>query len=314
MDQSALLTRTWKILWKHKMLYLIGLAHIMVFFLPSLIFTIFTLTSLDWLKHWVINGVESLQDLPVYGWILIGLALLIGFALYLYLALSFRAALLQGAWLAETDETGTFSFSQLWSLGQSRVLRLILLPLLVWGVFGIGWVVAVPALVVALELEMYWMFCLVLPLIIIMGIVMMILQIISQMGNAGIVGENLGVIAALKRAWNLAGQNKVSVGLLMVLLTVINYGVSMVIQTPPSILTGLLPSFGSGSDTMDIILIITLVTILVSVLYAGVFTSFNDTAWIVAFRRLSHPPEPIGAEAHAEQSNPTTGEPLVVLD
>ncbi|HOD03580.1 MAG TPA: hypothetical protein PKH92_00920 [Anaerolineaceae bacterium] len=301
MNQGEVLSRTWKLLWKHKVLYLLGLVSSLVFSGPTFICIIFLLTSLNKFESLYHSMNNRIQSMPIYGWVLIGLVWLAVWAVVLYLTQSFKAAQYRGAWQVDTAEPQELSFGQLWREGQPYVLRMVLLNLIFGGISLIGVLAVIIPFAYGMISEAYWLLCLALLVVFVLPAVTILIQIFIQLGGAAIVVENLGAIAAIRRAWDVAIHHKAAIALLMLFLYLINYGISMLIQTPFSFLIGLVPGF-MGTTSIVVILGMAALMWLVVVLYTGLWMSFNDTAWVVAYNRLTRPAEPALTDVKSPQT------------
>ena len=302
MNQGEVLSRTWKLLWKHKVLYLLGLVSALVSSGIGIVNVIAMLNSMDKAEEWTNTLLNTIRNTPLTTWVLLGLGLLVFWAVVLYLTQAFKAAQLRGVWQVDTAEPQQLSFGQLWQEGQPYVLRMILLSLVFGGISLIGVLTIFIPFIYGMFSETYWLLCLTLPLMVVLLAATILLQVFTQLGGAAIVAENLGVVAAIRRAWDVAIHHKAAVALLMLFLYLINYGISMLIQAPTSLFTGLI----NGGIEMDYDIFpmlqgLMIIMMLITVLYIGLWLSFYNTAWLLAYNQLTRPVDPAPVDAEPPQ-------------
>ena len=209
MNVGEILTRAWAIIWKHKVLFLLGL----ILSLTSGGGSNYRSSSTDFFNNQgnqpeIFGGqlpgaydFESMiESIPVYGWVFIGLAALALIVLFTYLNLSATAAFNRGAWRADMLNVEQMSFNQLWREGQPYLLRLFLFGLL-------GFLITLAAVLVIILPMLFFavigLACLTLPFFLVFFLGLIFIGSILNLGTIGIVAENLGVIDALKRAWGM---------------------------------------------------------------------------------------------------------------
>jgi len=301
MNQGEVLSRTWKLLWKHKVLYLLGLISMLISSAPGIVPSFFLYITPKAFENWANSITVSIQTVPITGWVLIGLGLLVFAAVILYLTLSFKAAQLRGAWQADTAEPQQLSFGQLWQEGQPYVLRMILFSLIVGGVSLAGWMAVISPLYNGNISKALWLNCLIFPVMLILAAATLIIQCLLQLGYDAIIAEDLGVIAAIRRAWNVAIHHKAALALLTFFLFLINIGGSALIQAPFMSLAAISSISATEQSSNLAPLVISGIMTLALILYAGLWMSFNDTAWLLAYNQLTRPVDPAPVDAEPPQ-------------
>lgn len=294
MDISAIFKRAWEITWKHKGLWLLGIlancssgssqTSSNVSRIPQYNVSRGEFPQID---HW-------LQSVPEGTWIAIGIAVIGGLIL---LALIFWAlaavgngGLIAGFHMAETGETVTLAstfqqgFRYFWKL---LVIQLILglaslaviLPLIFGGALlsiltlGIGLICFLPLI------------CLLIPL----GIALSIYTLLTQIA---LIVEELDLVAAFQRAWDVFRSNLGEVIVMGLILGVGSFVVGLILAIPFILMvlpfiTGLIV----GTETSTFAgLSVTLIGILfympVLLLASGIMRTFITGSWTLTYRSL----------------------------
>ncbi|HQF62660.1 MAG TPA: hypothetical protein PLT26_09185 [Anaerolineaceae bacterium] len=296
MNVGEIFTRAWEIIWKHKVLFLLGL----IMSLASGGSSSYRSSSSDFFNNQgnqpeIFGGQlpdahsfeAMLESIPVYGWVLIGLAVLALIVLFIYLNLSATAAFNRGAWRADMLNVEQLSFGQLWREGQPYLLRLFLFGLL-------GFFISLAATLV-LSLHMVFLIianlvCLALPFCLVFFLGLIFLGLILNLGMIGIVAENLGVIDALKRAWGMLLDHWGH----LILISIIQFLIS----------TGFLIVFGlpfvgyyiatQGFVTAELstgLIVVAVIYGLIFFLASSALTTYVQTTWVVAYNQMAYPLE-----------------------
>jgi hypothetical protein len=294
MDISAIFKRAWEITWKHKGLWLLGIlancssgssqTSSNVSRIPQYNVSRGEFPQID---HW-------LQSVPEGTWIAIGIAVIGGLIL---LALIFWAlaavgngGLIAGFHMAETGETVTLAstfqqgFRYFWKL---LVIQLILglaslvviLPLIFGGALlsiltlGIGLICFLPLI------------CLLIPL----GIALSIYTLLTQIA---LIVEELDLVAAFQRAWDVFRSNLGEVIVMGLILGVGSFVVGLILAIPFILMvlpfiTGLIV----GTETSTFAgLSVTLIGILfylpVLLVASGIMRTFITGSWTLTYRSL----------------------------
>jgi len=303
MNQGEVLSRTWKLLWKHKVLYLLGFIRALVWAgLTVLGFNIMYISPAEF-ENWVNSTGISIQAIPIIGWGLIGVVMVAALALILYLTLFFTAAQYCNAWQANTDEITKLSFGKLWRNIHPYALQMFLFSLILGGISLVAAMAVGTPVLYVVKLQHFYPSYLAAPLFFLQTAASFVLFILFSLGYAGIVTEGLGAIAAIRRAWEVAIHHKAALALLTFFLLLINIGCSALIQTPLMPLVAMSSISVTEHSSNLAALVILSIMILVLILYTGLWLSFNDTAWVVAYNRLTRPEPPASTPAEPTQTN-----------
>ena len=295
MDISAIFKRAWEITWKHKGLWLLGILANCSTGGGSQ-----GSSNLSRIPEYQTGGGEFpqiehwLQTIPEGTWIAIGIAVIGGFILlaliFWVLAAIGNGGLIAGFHMAETGETVTLAsafqqgLSYFWKL---LVIQLILglaslaviLPLVFGGALlsiltlGIGLICFLPLI------------CLLIPL----GIALSIYTLLTQIA---LIVEELDIVAAFQRAWDVFRSNLGEVIVMGLILGVGGFVVGLILAIPFILMvlpfiTGLIV----GTDTSTVAgLSLTLIGILfyIPVLFvaSGIMRTFITGSWTLTYRSL----------------------------
>ena len=276
MNIGEVFSRSWEIIWKYKVLWIFGL--------------LAGLTGGSGGNNFRYNLEQSGRvnispdTLPAWA---IGLLVLLFLALLVVLIVVStlgRAGLVRGAWLADSGETN-LTFSRLFRESQPYFARVLLLGILV------------VAVAVALLLV------LIVPSILTCGIALIclvpffiLLSVIVELAIVAIVGEDLSIIDSLRRAWEIVRANLalvIAVSLVIVIASsVIGFVVSLpliAILAPAAALVS--SNAGQASNTALIVSFFLFLFYLPILLGAqAIITTYVETVWTTAFRRLTGRP------------------------
>jgi hypothetical protein len=129
--------------------------------------------------------------------------------------------------------------------------------------------------------------CLLIPIMFVVG------MIIRQSQNA-IVLEDMDVMPALSRGWEVFRANLGPIIVMAIILGVIGFVVGIVIALP--ILLVVVPAamaftFGSGEGTMPIMFMVVCVCLYAPVLLVlqGILTSYIESAWTLTYMHITQP-------------------------
>ena len=76
----------------------------------------------------------------------------------------------------------------------------------------------------------------------------------------------------------------------------------MLIQAPTSLFTGLINGgIGMDYDIFPMLQGLMIIMMLITVLYTGLWLSFYNTAWLLAYNQLTRPVEPAPVDAEPPQ-------------
>ena len=291
---SAIFKRAWEITWKHKGLWVLGiLANC------SGGGTRFS-SNVSNVPQYSTGGGEFpqierwLQSIPEETWIAFGIAVVCGLLL---LALGFwvlaaigNGGLIAGFYMAETGETVTLAsaFQQgiryFWKL---LVIQLILglasLVVFVPVIFG-GALLSILTLGIGL-ICLIPLICLLIPL----GIVLTIYTLLTQVA---LIVEELDIVAAFQRAWEVFRSNLGEVIVMALLLGIGGFVVGLILAIPfilmaLPLITGLIV----GTETSSVAgFSVTLIGILfylpVLLVAGGIMRTFITGSWTLTYRSL----------------------------
>lgn len=292
MDYGEILSRAWNVISKHKILWLFGVLASCGTGQQSSSFN-FSFPSPD---------VTTFDDFQDFGRIIPeeSLPLIIGMiCAFFILAIVFfiigvigRVSLIKGTLQVEAGAE-SLSFGQLFKDSQPYLARALGLNLLVI-LAGIAIVVVFIVVVIPLTLVtvgLIWLcliplFCLLIPVSFYLGIVL-------EQANIAILAEDLGIMDALKRGWNVARENLGSV-IVMGLILILGGGILTFIISIPSIfiLFPIIRGFLIGEESsfqgwLLIAGICLVVYIPIFVFLNGILQSYIKSAWTLTFLRLT---------------------------
>ncbi len=308
MDYGEIITKSAKLIWKHKILWLFGLlaglgggtgnANL------SYGFNAFDFNGGNYnlpqpLQSFFLGLADMIRQTP--GWFFFMLFTLVcGLGLVFFLISVFgRTALTRGAWQADSGVD---------HLGFGQLVNESVAPF--WRVAGVTLLVGLPGFAIALIFIFIFIFglvtsfsreipgvaiillCVGLPLVCLLVPFFWFLGIWSEISTVAIVGEGFGIIAGMKRGWQLIRRNLGPVLLVAVLALVAQIGLGLLlglIIAPIGIgaLLGGLIFNGSGTFSLAFFLPFLLIAIPLSLLLGAVFQSYIGTLWTLVFRRLA---------------------------
>lgn len=308
MDFGEVLGKAWRIVWKHKVLWIFG------------IFAGCTSGGggggggggSGWQQNWdsgqpsgpeIGSQVEQFfqqagqwvsENLWIF--IILGLLVLVLAVIGAFLGTIGKIGLIRGAFRADSGEE-TLQFGELFrgslpyfwrvfllSLLIGVAAMVIFVPLAIFGVVtaGIGFLCIVPLL------------CVLVPLLFAVGIVV-------QQANAAMVIEDLSMMDGVRRAWGVVKKN-VGPVLLIWLITAVIGGVIGFVLALPFIVIAIPAVIALAASPNEFPTAIVAVAGLCLVLYIpvlivaqGVLTSYVESVWALTFLRLTRPPEGKGA-------------------
>ena len=305
MDYGEIITKSAKLIWKHKILWIFGLLAGLGGgnTNPSFNFNVADINPGNLnipqpLQRFFTGMAEMIHQTP--GWFFIMLIFLVcGFSLVLFLLGVFgRVGLTRGAWLADGGsdhlEFGNLvneSVPSFWRVaGQTLLVGLpgfaISVIFITFLIFGFVSSVSQEAPGILLVL-----ICVGLPLICLMVPFFWFLGIWSQLSTVAVVGEDRGVIDGLKRGWQIIRSNLGPVLLIGVLVLLMQIGLGILIGlilAPIGIgaLLGSLVFSGGGTFSLGFLLPFLLVAVPLSLILSMLFQSYTGTLWTLVFRRL----------------------------
>ena len=247
------------------------------------------------------NAVTFIQNIPWWAWVLLGLALLALIVVSIFLGIMGRSGLIHGAAKGDGNPQ-RLSLGELWRESLPFFWRIFLLDLLYFGVgLAIVLLTVLPLILLTVAtLGLIWLaliplLCLLIPL-------SWALDIFVKQSYVALVNDNLGVIDAIKRAWQVFKPNlghMIVVGLILFFISLI---AGLVIMLPvmfalAPVLIGFINNTAESMRTGVITaLIIMGVYLPFGILFSGVLRSYVTTAWTLTFRRLTAQPAAAGVD------------------
>jgi len=307
MKFGEILSKAWKTIWKHKILWLFGIlagcsANVSAggnfryqysssgnnvqdapnFFVPDA-------------QNSINRFFDSLSNIQPWAWVLIGLSILI-----LILAISFISLLLgtlgttgviKGTLMAEDlgEEDKPLSFGKVFKGLKPYFWKVLLLTLIV-NVGGVilGLILAIPILILAV-CTFFLGAILLIP-------VSWFIATLVQFTTIAIIEENLGIIDAFKRAWSLLIKNLGNVTIMFLILGVGGVLVGLFLAVP--IFLSLIPMFVHMGDIMTVgyeairenmtlTAILFAIALPIVIFLGGVLQSYILSAWTLTYRQIA---------------------------
>ncbi|PKO05757.1 MAG: hypothetical protein CVU41_10045 [Chloroflexi bacterium HGW-Chloroflexi-3] len=318
MNYSEVFSKAWKIVWKFKALWIFGIfsscarlnsgggggssgggggsSHLInsggVFAFPNVVLP-------KQVFQWYLQF-QNAWDTEPWGVFLILLAVFFVVmalvVLSLFLGVLGRVGVARGAWLADDGEE-KLNFSRIYNESKPYFWRVFLFFLLLFAAsIAIGGLVAIPLLLVIVFTLGFGLLFLI-PLLIVVSFAV---KILIEQTIVAIVGEDLGVFAAIERAWKLLVEKpwpQVVVGLatsigemaVMFVLIIPIFLISIFFQTDAVIGVGAIIS-GAGF----------VLYLPVMILASGILYTYIGSVWALTFKRLTQPLVPAVVEVVAE--------------
>ncbi|HSM70499.1 MAG TPA: hypothetical protein VK851_03065 [Anaerolineales bacterium] len=289
-DFSEILSRAFQITWKHKILWLFSALPTLVSFLifPIMFIPIFSLEEGS-------TNTPFFVDSPVYGILFFLFFIFIFLISYVLYGIS-SAAVVLGAKQANEGTEG-FTFKELFIDSKPywwRVLGVLLLiglsvSLVFMAIFGCF------ALFGAVTVGLGF-FCMV-PVMLLMYPLMMVLYAIIEESQVAVVADDLGVLDAIRRGWELVRANFWPVVLISLVVYVGISILTSIVMLPlmsPMFLIPFLMDSGSDFSPRTMMLIMggfSLVFIPVMALVQGIAVTFMKSTYTLVYLRLTGPQE-----------------------
>lgn len=308
-DFGGILTRAWQITWKHKVLWIFGI-------LAGLANGASSSGSnsgyqFDYNDFQGAGGQPQLPlelqrfadqfDPNTFVAIAIGLtcvALLIGLVLFV-LSVIGRGGLIGGVQLAEAN--GAVTFGEAWGVGTSKFVTLFLIGLLVGVViFLLALLIIVPGTILSAVTFGIGLLCF-FPFLCVFIIVAILLGILTYFAQIAAVVENLGVMDALRRGWEIIRANVGSIIILGLILIVISAVLNFVIALPffIAVAPALIGVIGfanenqvAGMGGIAFALICCALYLPVALVLGGILETWVTASWTLAYQRFIRPTTP----------------------
>jgi hypothetical protein len=284
---SEVLTRAWQITWKHKILWTAGFASMLMVFL------IFPIMFVPMFAAVISNNPSRWFESPLF-WIGMGVGFLFFIALSYGIGSLVRPMMVVGAVKAERGAE-RLSFIELLSEGKSFFWRFLSLMLL----FGLGAIIVSSVFsaiqifgsIITLGLASI---CL-MPLSFLMYPFIFIAAVLLEFSEMAIVVEGLGVMAALRRGWEVLRTNKMTVFVMMLIMYVGLGMVSTIFILPIFFPMMFMPMFMIDESLprqfLWIIGICSVAFFPIMAFVQGIVTVLMKTSWVLTYLRLTQKPE-----------------------
>ena len=299
MDYGYVLKRTWEIIWKFKVLWIFGiLASCGQASSSSWSNSSYRFSSQDSNLFPQIDRLFA-QPEPAIIVLMIGLGIFFILALiviFVLLGTIGRVGLIRGAMKAEQGAQ-RLTFGELWRDGLKYFWRVFGLNLLVGIIIFIAVLaIFIPgAILTGLTFGLFLICCI--PLMCLFVPAMWAVAVVIEQANIALVVENLGIMDAVQRGWQVVRKN---IGNMVVMSLILFLGIgligSLVIGLPFIIISA--PAFiGAFSGTTEALrngLLISgllfLVYLPVLLLLSGILRSYTSSAWTLTYLRLTAQP------------------------
>ena len=299
MDFGYVLRRAWEIIWKFKVLWIFGILagcgqaggsggsnSGYQFSGDDSQFTRQIETFFNQLDPSIITLLVILAIIIVL--VLIVLAILLGTV--------GRVGLIRGVVKAE-EGAQRLTFGELWRESLPYFWRVFGLNLLVGVIMIVTFLVLLfPGILLTAATMGMFVLCLI-PLICLLLPIMWAVMVVVEQANIALVVENLGIVDAIKRGWQVVREN---VGSMIVMWLILVLGVGLVggmiiglpliVVAAPLVVgyaSGTYDAIRSGWITFGVLLLIYLPILLV---LSGILKSYVASAWTLTFLRLTAKP------------------------
>jgi len=223
MEYFEILTQTWKLLWKHKVILAFGLLSMLVPGLAGLLMG----GSMLFFSVDSFNQFERMMDNEVW-FVLVWIA---SFGIFMLLSFVATAVswtvVFKGTYEAETGKQ-ELTFSGLWASSRPYIVRVLGILFLVG--LGMSLFFMVPVLLGIITAGIA--FLCVLPMMIILIPLSFLSQMYMALCMASSVADDVDVFEAVKHAWNITIKNFWPLALMSLLLYLVQMAAGMVIAIP----------------------------------------------------------------------------------
>lgn len=306
MNYGEAIEKAWKIIWRFKILWVLGLLASCAgggITIPSFNYQF---SSADYQNMGRGNFLPSsianwFQSIPVWVWILGFLVILVLGLLFFIVGLVGRIGVKRGAWRAD-EGAAKLVFGDLFTESLGYFWRMLGLSLLV----GLpGFFFAIISLVFFLG-SIFSMFasqtsnagilllCVALPLFCLIIPLSWIMTILSELCSSALVAENLGVIASLKRGWNLMWKKLGSVVLISLVTGVIQIAVAIVLGILAALVAIPLAASafvaGAGLAIWIAAGVLFAFLLVIGMFINSLLHAYSGSLWMITFRRLTAAP------------------------
>lgn len=307
MDYGKILSKAWKTIWKHKILWLFG---VLAGFGAASSggggrASSSTLSSSGGsgfqngpsflgpqMQHNIQQFFRSLSDIRPGVWVLIGVGALIVIFVFSFLSLLVgtlgTTGVIKGAGMADRagEDEKPISFGAIFKGIKPHYWKVVLLT------FGVRVAGLVGGLILALPVVLFTVFTCFLGLFLLIPLGWFI-QTLVKFSTIAIIEEDLGLFEAIGRAWDLITQNLGQVAVMLLILGLGQFVIGLLIAVP--IFASFLPvviniiSAGEGVIRTGLIIsgVLFLVALPLTIFLNGVLQAYVLTAWTLTYRRLA---------------------------
>jgi hypothetical protein len=214
-----------------------------------------------------------------------------------------RVGLIRGTLKAEQGAS-KLTFRELWHEGLTYFWRVFGLNLLIGLIILLGMLIlGFLALILSIGTLGIFLICL-LPLFCLLIPIWWLVSILIEQANVALVVENLDIIEAIKKGWQVFINNlgnMIVMGLILVIgITLIGgiiIGLPLLVIAAPAALainTGILVNIRNGLLLSTVLFLIYLPFLL---FFSGLLRGYTESAWTLTYLRLTRPPaaEPAGS-------------------
>jgi hypothetical protein len=314
LNYGEVLTRAWKNIWKHKVLWFFGILASCARGgggggsgggngnyqtnpgenMP------FSGGQIERIANQVGQYIQdNLWLVIAVGLALILLSFILSFVLYA-LGMVGRIGLIKGTYKIENGAE-SLSFGEIWSES---------LPYF-WRIFGVNFLVGLAFFAIFIPLILFGVitfgfgFICVIPLLCILIPISWVVAVVLQQAQIAIVLEDLTMLDGFKRGWNIVKSNAVPVIIMVLILGIGGTIISVIVALP--MIVAFIPLL-MGMETLResltplyISLACCAVYVPVLIIFNGVLTAYIQSVWALTFMQLSQPKEdvPLIIEANA---------------
>jgi hypothetical protein len=280
MEYFGILTQSWKLIWKHKIILVFGLLTMLVPGLMGLLMGGFLLFfSFDNFDRFVrmMNNNEAWFFLAWFGFLGVFMLLsLVGTSVG-------WAGVFKGTYEAEMEKKN-ISFSELWGSSWPYMGRVLGIILLIG--FGMGLFFMIPAVLGILTAGLA--FLCILPMMIVLIPLAFLSQMFMSLGIASSVADDLNVVGALKRAWELTVKNFWPLALMSLLLYLVQMFAGILVSIPAwgAQMLFLIPLMSDNArpETMFTFFGLFLILIMpLAFLIQGAAQTYVNSAWMLVY-------------------------------
>jgi hypothetical protein len=300
---GEVLTRAWKNIWKHKVLWVFGILASCARGgggsggggsrdyqtspggdMP------FSGGQIERIANQVGQYIQqNLWLIIAVGLTLILLSFILSFILYA-LGMMGRIGLIKGTYKIENGAE-SLSFGEIWNES---------LPYF-WRIFGVNFLISIAFLVIFIPLVLFGVitfgfgFICVIPLLCILIPISWVIAVVLEQAQIAIVLEDLNMLDGFKRGWNIVKSNAVPMIIMVFILGIGGAIISVIVALP--MIVAFIPVL-MGMETLResltplyISLACCAVYVPVLILFNGVLTAYIQSVWTLTYMKLAQPKE-----------------------